>query len=120
MSEYSKIVLNIEEQIELLQNRKLHFDDPCKAKKYLTHIWYYRLSQYFKANQFFEIEKKEIIYKNLFRDNIYFKDIIDLYKFDRELRLIIMDMIERIEISVRSIVINELLLSLNTLFNKIY
>jgi abortive infection bacteriophage resistance protein len=38
MSEYSKEVLNLEEQIELLKSRKLIFDDLDKAKKYLTHI----------------------------------------------------------------------------------
>jgi abortive infection bacteriophage resistance protein len=47
----------------------------------------------------------------VFRDDTHFKDIIDLYIFDRELRLLIMDMVERIEISIRSVLINELSLN---------
>jgi abortive infection bacteriophage resistance protein len=38
MSEYTKVVTSIEEQIELLKRRKLCFDDLNKARKYLTHI----------------------------------------------------------------------------------
>ena len=108
MNKYSKPVLDIEEQIKLLKSRNLKLDNDDKAKKYLNHIWYYRLSQYFKANQYYKIKNKQVIYKNIFKDGTTFKDIIDLYKFDRELRILIMDMVERIEVSIKSNIINEL------------
>ena len=37
-----------------------------------------------------------------FKDNVSFENIIELYIFDRELRLLIMDAIERIEVSIRT------------------
>lgn len=43
-----------------------------------------------------------------FQDNINFDDITKLYLFDKKLRQLLMDAIERIEIHVRSIIAHEL------------
>lgn len=37
-----------------------------------------------------------------FKSGTKFKDVIELYKFDRKLRLLLLDAIERIEISLRA------------------
>lgn len=40
--------------------------------------------------------------KDKFNEGVYFNQILDNYKFDRELRLLVFDCIERIEIAIRS------------------
>jgi len=43
---FDKKALTIAEQIELLENRRLIFEDKDKASNYLSNISYYRLSAY--------------------------------------------------------------------------
>jgi abortive infection bacteriophage resistance protein len=44
--------------------------------------------------------------KHLFKDNITFQNILNLYKFDKKLRLLIFNEIEKIEVAVRSSIVN--------------
>lgn len=46
--------------------------------------------------------------KDVFNDGICFNKILDLYLFDRELRLLVFNSIERIEVAVRSVLIYQL------------
>lgn len=92
---YSKPALTFEQQVRLLESRGLHIDDPQGAAHYLSHINYYRLAGYclpFEANHA----------THQFRPGVCFEDVIGLYVFDRELRLLVLDAIERIEVSVRT------------------
>lgn len=73
----------------------MKFHDEEKAKYYLENLNYYRLGGYWLI---FE-ENHE---SHQFRDNTYFEDVLNLYIFDRELRLLLLDAIERIEVSIRS------------------
>lgn len=69
-------------------------DRDC-ARHYLAHLNYYRLGAYwlpFEANHA----------PHAFRPGTSFDDVIELYVFDRELRLLVMDAIERLEVSVRA------------------
>ena len=69
--------------------------DREQAKHYLRHLNYYRLSGYwlpFEANH----------NPHTFTPGTNFNQVIDLYVFDRELRLLIMDAVERVEVSVRT------------------
>lgn len=66
-----------------------------QAKHYLGHLNYYRLSGYW-----FPFKQSPTV--NQFRPNISFEEVLNLYIFDRELRLLVIDAIERIEVSVRS------------------
>lgn len=91
---FNKPALKLDEKINLLENRWLIIKDKEKAKHYLQHIWYFRLTWYFKFYQ-----NKET---NLFYDWITFDKIIDLYSFDRKLRLLTLDAIEKIEVSLKS------------------
>lgn len=92
---FNKPYLTLEEQLTLLENRGLIVSDRQKAKYYLGHLNYYRLSGYW-----FPFKQSPTI--NKFRPNISFEDILNLYIFDRELRLLILNAIERIEVSIRS------------------
>lgn len=90
---YSKIPLNFQEQITLLKSRGLVIDNEAKALSYLQEISYYRLSAYFLPYQ---------TSKDKFENNCTFAQIINTYSFDRELRLLIFDCIERIEVAIRT------------------
>lgn len=68
--------------------------DDASAKFYLQHLNYYRLGAYWLP---FEADHST----HQFKSGTNFGDILNLYIFDRELRLLVMDAIERIEVSVR-------------------
>jgi len=91
LKEYKKPPKTINEQIELLINRGLVVNDIEELKYYLRNISYYHLSIYFKYFQ-----KEDLFYKN-----ISFNDILRVYKFDNKLRLILLELLERIEKSFK-------------------
>lgn len=90
---YTKPPKSFQDQLQQLKDRNLTVDDDDKALKYLANISYYRLSAYFLPYQ----SKKD-----RFDDGTTFKQIIDTYSFDRELRLLVFDCIERIEVAIRT------------------
>ncbi|MBH1959919.1 MAG: Abi family protein [Flavobacteriia bacterium] len=85
----------VPEQIQLLKSRGLTIDDENLAFQYLSHVSYYRLGEYWYSLQ----SDKE---NHLFKPRSIFSDVIFLYEFDRELRMLLFDVIERIEISLRT------------------
>lgn len=94
---YEKPSLDIRQQVDLLKERGLIIEYEDNALHYLQYIGYYRLSAYM------------IPYQNdghNFIDGTSFKDILDLYIFDRKLRIITFDAIERIEVAFRSTITN--------------
>ncbi len=91
-----------EEQLSLLESRRLTINDRPKVLSYLREISYYRLSAYFLP---FQQERDR------FNEGVTFKQIIDAYSFDRELRLLLFDCIERIEIAIRTQIIYSMALN---------
>jgi len=85
----------ITEQITLLKSRGMLINDEEKAKIFLNHISYFRLKGYWWDMQIDRIN-------HIFAPNTYFEDVIALYSFDRQLRLILFDAIEFIEIALRT------------------
>jgi abortive infection bacteriophage resistance protein len=92
---YNKPAITYEEQVELLQQRGMIIEDIANAEFCLQHINYYRLTAYWLP-----FEEDHETHK--FRPNTSFDEVLALYNFDRELRLLILDAIERIEVSVRA------------------
>mgnify|MGYP000005842302 FL=1 len=92
---FSKPAKNIEEQIELLSSRGMSFTNKDSAAHYLSHINYYRLEAYWLP---FEISRDP----HQFVDNTQFDTVLNHYLFDREFRLLLLDAIERIEVSFRT------------------
>jgi abortive infection bacteriophage resistance protein len=90
---YTKTPLSFQEQIDLLKNRGLLIPNEDKALRHLQGISYYRLSAYFLPYQ---------LAKDTFNTGTTFEQIIDTYTFDRELRLLVFDCIERIEVAIRT------------------
>lgn len=71
------------------------FYDESSAHKFLENISYYRFKGYW-----WDMQVDQTLHT--FKPNTYFEDIIDRYTFDRHLRLILIDAIERIEIALRT------------------
>ncbi|RYE18600.1 MAG: Abi family protein [Sphingobacteriaceae bacterium] len=92
---YTKEPLTLQEQIDQLIARGLLINEEDNAIHYLSHISYYRLAGYWWPMQ----QDKE---NHLFKPNSKFADVISLYNFDRELRIVLFDVIEKIEISLRT------------------
>lgn len=93
--DYIKPFLTIQEQIAQLKSRGMQFEDEEKAAYYLENLNYYRLSAYWLP-----FEKNHATHT--FNEYTVFERVLELYIFDRELRLLMLDAIERIEVSVRS------------------
>ena len=96
---YDKPPITIKEQIVKLQERGLEFDNIELAQKYFSHISYYRLAGYWWPMYKNKYKKED---KHSFKPNSKFKDVIALYNFDHKLRMLIFDVIEKIEISLRT------------------
>jgi len=96
---FLKPPLSVQDQVVLLKSRGLQIPDEKRAIRYLQNISYYRLSGYMYP---FLSDTKQHIYKK----GTKFEDILDLYRFDRELRLFVFSAIEKIEIALRTQIIN--------------
>lgn len=92
---YSKPPTTFSQQVELLEQRGLVVADKAKAEFYLSQLNYYRLAAYCLP---FEQDHDS----HQFRAGACFEDVFNLYVFDRELRLLVLDAIERFEVSLRT------------------
>jgi len=96
---YQKQPLSIAEQIAKLEGRGLQFEDKNLAAKYLSNISYYRLRAYTYP---FQDNDDPCMDHQFIRENITFQDIIDLYVFDRRLRSLVFNELEKVEVAVRT------------------
>jgi abortive infection bacteriophage resistance protein len=99
MTIYNKSFLTIDKQIGLFEERGLKIGDKKRAEFFLKHISYYHLSIYTKA-----LQNKD----NSFKNDSNFEDIIVLYNFDKKLRLLLLDVLERIEMSFKCVLAYEI------------
>jgi len=81
--------------VRLLRRRGLTIDDVAKAEHYLDNIGYYRLSAYMCP--LLRQPKSAHIYKQ----GATFRQVMRLYRFDKKLRMLIFNEIEKIEIAIR-------------------
>ncbi|WP_413866325.1 Abi family protein [Tateyamaria sp.] len=75
-------------------------EDRPKAAEYLQRIGYYRLSAYWHPMR--ERDPNSGLVKDAFVRGTTFKEATDLYTFDGRLRLIMLDALERLEVSLRT------------------
>jgi abortive infection bacteriophage resistance protein len=90
---YTKPPLTFDDQLQLLLGRGLLIADTADALHWLRHVSYYRLSAYmlpFKGAD------------GRFQPGTTFEQVTDLYVFDRKLRLLLLDAIERVEVALRT------------------
>ncbi|MCF6308621.1 MAG: Abi family protein [Flavobacteriaceae bacterium] len=100
----SKPARSITDQISLLKQRGMLFRNELQASHFLENISYYRLKGYW-----WDMQQDRVTHN--FAPNTYFESVIERYNFDRHLRLILFDAVERIEIALRTKMIYHLSLS---------
>lgn len=99
---FTKKAITVQEQIELLITKGLTIHDTSKTSHCLSTVSYYRLSSYFRP--FLNQSTKN----QSFNQGADFEQIWNLYTFDRKLRLLVSDAIERIEVALRASLSNVL------------
>ena len=104
--------------VKRLENRGMLVPDKDRAERKLSQIGYYRLSGFWFPCR--EVKKdslgigilhpgtKQPIREDTFQAGVDFNKIVELYLFDKKIRLLMMDAIERIEIHIRSVVAHEM------------
>ena len=92
---YPKQIISFEDQIALLKLRGLVFTDEAKALHLLHNISYYRLSGYWYP---LLVDKQN----HVFKPGNTFDAAYNIYKFDSELRKLIIAELEKIEVAVRT------------------
>ncbi len=112
---YSKPWKSYEEQLDQLVSRGMAVGDRALALDYLERIGYYRLSGYWFAFRersgpliLFGADgrkprkvKVETLLFDQFKPGATFQNAVDLYVFDKQLRLLALDALERIEVALR-------------------
>ena len=115
---FPKPFSSYEELINTLEARGMHIEDRERAIRKISQVGYYRLSGFWypcRKIKFDENRKAVKIPKTNtpersddFLEGVTFNSIFQLYIFDKRLRQLILDAIERIEIFIRSVVAHEL------------
>ena len=104
---YSRPWLSYEQQLQQLKDRGMQVSDDAAALSYLERIGYYRLSAYWYPFRHFEVvqdaesKRPRSVSTDTFVANTHFTDAAELYLFDKKLRLLLTDALERIEVSLR-------------------
>lgn len=124
MATYTKQPISITDQMSVLKNRGLLFDDEQAAAECLKIISYFRLANYWKPMEYDKVN-------HIFKPKSRFENVVTLYNFDKDLRTLIFSAIQSIEIALRTKVIqivssnygafwfaDESLFSNNTIFSK--
>ena len=95
LENYQKPALSFQEQLDQLKSRGLIVDDESLATSQLSSISYYRLSAYWYP---FRLRNDQGHVGDDFIAGTSFSDVVELYEFDRQLRLLVIDALERVEV----------------------
>ncbi len=106
------------ELVALLEKRGMIIPDKQRAERKLSQIGYYRLSGFWypcrqvktglNGNAVKDQTTGTILRNDQFQKNTNFNDLIKLYLFDKKLRQLMLDAIERVEIHIRSVIAHEM------------
>lgn len=100
MPKFNKTIRPAEELVAVLKRKGLSIADEAKAVSYIRNIGYYRLKAYFYPLY------REPKHKHIFKINATFDKVMNMYRFDRKLRLLLFNEIEKIEVAFRSVIVN--------------
>jgi len=98
MKLYKDRALTLSDLLGRLERKGMVIDDPQRVERYLTHVGYHRLGKYFSP--FY------VSWAPHFKAWTSFDRILSLYIFDRKLRALCLDALERIEVAARSVISN--------------
>lgn len=105
--QYSKPVLTVADIVLRLKNKGLVIADNKEAERFLRAVGYFRFRGY--ALPFMQIAPIGFIHGTRhFIPNTTFEQIQKLYDFDRALRSLVMEQVDRIEIAIRAAILQEL------------
>jgi abortive infection bacteriophage resistance protein len=93
---YIKPALTFEQQADLLIARGLQVNDKNELVEYLQRVNYYRLSGYWYIFKKVDPQTGD----ETLKPGTTFEKVVRYYEFDRKLRLLLMDAIERIEVAI--------------------
>jgi abortive infection bacteriophage resistance protein len=100
---YAKVPLSVDDALNHLWQRRLMIDDRPTNARDMRSIGYFRLHIYMRRFQ--NPATKH------FWPRTRFTDIVELYDFDRRLRSVTMDAVERVEVALRSALSNPIALT---------
>ena len=104
---YTRPWMRFPDQLAQLQVRGMDIGNEPAALSYLERIGYYRLSAYWYPFRVWEMQQDAAgspithVRTDQFMEGTHFVDAVNLYLFDKKLRLIVLDALERIEVALR-------------------
>lgn len=101
MRAYGKPFSSIDEQLPLLTKRGMDVGDPTAARMLLQRVGYYRLSGYWHPFRNSGVTESGFAIHDDFVPGTTLEKVVEIYEFDRRLRLLTMDALERVEIALR-------------------
>lgn len=103
--EYTKPWLSVEQQVQKLVSRGIDAGDPVRAAELLKTIGYYRLTGYLypfrQAERYVDGSQTRTRVLGDYRPGTTLQQVESIIDFDRRLRLLVMDGVERIEVVMR-------------------
>lgn len=97
-----------EEQLELLLSRGMAIGDKARVIRKLTQVGYYRLSGFWYISRIIRTSDKGLSYRtDDFLPGTSFEQAYDLYLYDKKIRMLMMNALERLEIHIRSVIAHE-------------
>lgn len=97
---FAKPYSSPEQIVQVLKSRGMLIKDEHRMENYLMNIGYHRLSAYIYP--FYKRPKSELVLK----EGITFEQVLTLYRFDKKLRILLFNEIEKIEVAIRSVLAN--------------
>ena len=97
---YAKRFLDVPDQVAQLQQRGLGITDQKTAESCLRRIGYYRLSAYWYPFRVLT-NARPPVRSDQFLPGSRLEDAVALYVFDKKLKMLVMDALERVEVAVR-------------------
>lgn len=108
--QFQKKPLSFAELIQRMLEKGMHVPDHDSACRTLRNVGYYRLTGYGLA--FEQYENSQRIGR--FKPGTSFEQLINAYSVDRKLRILILEAIERVEVTMRSIISHKLSIQYDT------
>ncbi|OPK10824.1 abortive phage infection protein [Pseudomonas sp. VI4.1] len=102
--------------VALLASRGMQIHDPSRAERKLAQLGYYRLSGYWYPAREFKMNslRQDVcpvtgkpLRLDTFQAATSFDTIVDLYKFDKRLRMLMLDAVERLEVHLKTVMAHE-------------
>ncbi|GAB7528615.1 Abi family protein [Pseudomonas sp. 3A(2025)] len=102
MKPFQKSAIDVPAQLVLLEQRGLSIQNEAKAHCFLEAVSFFRLTPYMRP---FQVSNDP---EHGFKANTSLRELTRLYDFDRRLRLLVIDAIERIEVAARAAISNHM------------